>query len=174
MADWVLENGFWVLEVTWRNGFKTRWTRLFFIFCQFFWHYLIILQSGVCQRYCKPFMNNQICQKSSKKWRKALFIQLALNLFFGLFQKIKFWVHTSSITIPKSLLHYKTSTLQPFVIWMLELYSSLSRTHCSKWFTKCDTTIVFHEFFLQFDFIISLWRCVTKAIFPWAEILIIS
>ena len=39
---------------------------------------------------------------------------------------------------PKSLPYYKTSTLQSFVIWMLELYSSLSRTHCSKWFTKCD------------------------------------
>ena len=60
-----------------KNGFKTSWTRLFFIFAKFL-AYLMIFQSFVVPFPSRcTLKNHQICRQ---KMKKSL-VQLALNLF---------------------------------------------------------------------------------------------
>ena len=64
------------------NFLKQDGTRLFFIFCSIFFPYLMIFQSGSCQRCWKKKSN---LLKVFKKVKKSP-VQLALNPFFNWFQ----------------------------------------------------------------------------------------
>ena len=59
-----------------KNGLKTSWTRIFIIFCQFFFPYLMTFQSSSAPLACSILKNRQKWHfffVKKRRWRKALF-----------------------------------------------------------------------------------------------------